>query len=47
MIITDQAGQRLIGTIGPYDEGSDLKLTCEAEGGNLIDSDDDFTLINF
>ncbi|XP_053204229.1 hemicentin-1-like isoform X2 [Panonychus citri] len=36
MIITDQAGQRLIGTIGPYDEGSDLKLTCEAEGGNPL-----------
>ncbi|XP_015783695.1 hemicentin-1-like isoform X2 [Tetranychus urticae] len=35
MIITDSEGQRLIGTIGPYTEGSDLILICEAEGNPL------------
>lgn len=29
----DAEGQRLDGLIGPYDEGADLLLICEADGG--------------
>lgn len=31
--IMDAEGQRLDGLIGPYDEGADLILICEADGG--------------
>jgi len=33
VIITDTQGQRLKDVVGPFDEGIDLLLICEAEGG--------------
>ena len=36
VIIMDAEGQRLDGAVGTYDEGSDLVLICEAEGGTII-----------
>lgn len=33
VVIVDEHGQRLRGVIGPYDEGSDVTLICEVEGG--------------
>lgn len=27
--------KELSGVIGPYDEGSELKLRCESDGGNI------------
>ncbi|RWS04740.1 nephrin-like protein, partial [Dinothrombium tinctorium] len=38
VIITDPEGQRLEGTVGPYDEGSDLVVICEADGGKPLPS---------
>ena len=32
----DVEGQKLEGVIGPYDEGSNVILICEAEGGMLL-----------
>lgn len=32
--IYDDRGQRIEGTIGPVDEGTNVSLICEAEGGN-------------
>ncbi|GIY65859.1 uncharacterized protein CDAR_45261 [Caerostris darwini] len=34
LIIMDEQGERLQGIIGPFDEGSSLTLSCEADGGN-------------
>lgn len=31
--IMDESGQRIEETIGPVDEGSNVTLICEAEGG--------------
>ena len=33
LLIMDVEGQKLEGVIGPYDEGSNVILICEAEGG--------------
>ena len=31
----DSEGQKLEGTIGPFKEHSNIRLFCEAEGGNV------------
>ena len=36
LLIMDVEGQKLEGVIGPYDEGSNVILICEAEGGMLL-----------
>ncbi|GIY00840.1 hypothetical protein CDAR_212641 [Caerostris darwini] len=33
--IMDESGQRIEETIGPVDEGSNVTLICEAEGGKV------------
>lgn len=33
VIIMDEYGQRIEETVGPIDEGSNVTLICEAEGG--------------
>lgn len=33
LIVTDQLGQSVSGQIGPYDEGSSLRFTCESDLG--------------
>lgn len=34
VIIMDEYGQRIEETVGPIDEGSNVTLICEAEGGD-------------
>lgn len=35
VIIMDEYGQRIEETVGPIDEGSNVTLICEAEGGTM------------
>ncbi|KAG8183708.1 hypothetical protein JTE90_002777 [Oedothorax gibbosus] len=39
-IIMDEYGQRLRDIIGPYDEGSELKLICDVDGGVAFSTGD-------
>ncbi len=34
-LIYDHEGRRLGASAGPYNEGADLALTCEVEGGRF------------
>lgn len=36
VIIMDEYGQRIEETVGPIDEGSNVTLICEAEGGIML-----------
>lgn len=36
VLIYDMENKELSGVIGPYDEGSELKLRCESDGGNIL-----------
>lgn len=36
VLIYDMENKELSGVIGPYDEGSELKLSCESDGGSIL-----------
>ncbi|XP_064471146.1 basement membrane-specific heparan sulfate proteoglycan core protein-like [Ornithodoros turicata] len=36
VIIVDEYGQRLVGVVGPYNQGSTIRLICDAEGGSPL-----------